>query len=65
MASERRPAGPPLQGLGRCVAGIPRALPWAGIEAAPLGLRTATLVEHEFATETEDLPESEREEAAE
>jgi hypothetical protein len=40
MASARCRPGPPLQGFGRWAAN-PRALPWADITTAPLGLRAA------------------------
>ena len=38
MAGPRGRPGPPLQGFGPCVANIPRAVPWAGADTAPLGL---------------------------
>jgi hypothetical protein len=37
------PLGPPFQGLGCRGAGIPGALPQAGLDAAPLGLWNQTL----------------------
>ena len=47
MAPARGCVGPPLQGLGRAVARFPRALPWAAIGAAPLGLPNTALARAE------------------